>query len=92
MTHDLRIPKITTAMEVAILVRVLPDIEDCERLIREYGQMVAAGAKLDATLEANERMDALMRSSMGRIETPAEYSETMERVAIAVKDHPDLYD
>lgn len=86
MTHDLRIPKITTAMEVVILIKMLPDHEDGARLVEEYAQMVAAGAKLDATLEADARMDALIRNSMARIQTPAEYSETLEQVQKEMSD------
>jgi hypothetical protein len=43
-------PKMTTALEVAVLVKCLPNIQQAADLIEQYARSVAAEAKLDATL------------------------------------------
>lgn len=55
MTNDLR-TKMTTALEIAVLVQSIP-LEKGAALIEQYAQTVAAGARVDATSEAAERME-----------------------------------
>lgn len=80
MITDIRLqPKMTTALEVAILVKAIP-IEDAANLIQQYANTVAAGARIDATQDAYDRMDALMRGYMDRSISPEEYAETIHKV------------
>lgn len=53
---DLRLqPKMTTAAEVAVLVKLIP-IELGADLIEQYARTVAAQARVEATIETNDRM------------------------------------
>ena len=53
---DLRLqPKITTAIEVAVLVKMIP-IEQAADLIEQFARTRAAEASLDATIETSDRM------------------------------------
>jgi hypothetical protein len=75
-----RVP--TTAIEIAALVPLLP-IQTAADLIQQYADTVAAGARIDATQEAYERMERRMRLA---IETPlaaepTEYEATLKNVA-----------
>lgn len=79
MTHDLRCPKIPTAMEIAVLVKTV-DLQDGAMLIQQYADTAAAGARIDASQDAYERFDNLMRDFMARRPTADEYAETMDRV------------
>lgn len=60
--RELLTRKMTTAIEVAALVKAIP-IEQAADLIEQYARSVAAQARIDATVEANERFDRLMRKS-----------------------------
>jgi len=43
------LPELSGAKEIAVLVKCMPNIEDCAALIEQYAQTVASGAKLDAS-------------------------------------------
>ncbi|MGY4614799.1 hypothetical protein ACVWZ4_000026 [Bradyrhizobium sp. USDA 4472] len=45
-------PKMTTALEVAVIVKCLPDLQQAADLIEQYGRTVASAAVCDATAEA----------------------------------------
>lgn len=49
--------QLSTALDIALLCRCLDNIQDAADLIEQYAQMVAAGARLDETLEAANRMN-----------------------------------
>jgi hypothetical protein len=48
-------PKMTTAMEVAVLVQCLP-LERGAALIEQYAQTVASAASLDAAIDMRDRI------------------------------------
>lgn len=65
--HDLRkncepvppsAPAITNALEIAILVKNLKNIDAAAALIDQYAATVAAGARLEGVEQAFARMDA----------------------------------
>ncbi len=81
MIDDARLqPKMTTALEIAVLARIIP-IEQAADLIEQYANTVAAGAKCDATETAYQRMDALMRDFHRPRPTAAEFAEQVDRVS-----------
>jgi hypothetical protein len=49
-------PPIATALEVAIMVKGLKDIREAEKLVEQYAQTVAAGARLEGVIEGSERV------------------------------------
>lgn len=58
---DIRLqPNMTTALEVAVIVKCLPDIKQAADLIEQYAKTVASQARVDATIEAHDRMLNLM--------------------------------
>jgi hypothetical protein len=66
MIDDVRLaPKITTALEIAVLVKCLPDIQQAADLIEQYANTVAAGAKIEAAQEAYERTLRVMNAPLG---------------------------
>lgn len=67
-------PKMTTALEVAVLVKCLPDIKMAAELIEDYARLVAAGVRLDATVEVRSPVVA-----------PSEYEATLDNVAEAMR-------
>lgn len=50
---------LTTAMDIVVLVKQLPNYSDCERLIEQYAGMVAADARVEETRAALERLEAM---------------------------------
>jgi len=54
--HDRLTPKLTTALEVAVLVKCLPSIQDAADLIEQYARTVASGAVVDAVGECYDRV------------------------------------
>ncbi|GAC1572588.1 MAG: hypothetical protein NVS3B5_01490 [Sphingomicrobium sp.] len=53
---DLRLqPKMTTATEIAVLVKMIP-IEQAASLIEQFARTFAAQASLDATIETSDRI------------------------------------
>jgi hypothetical protein len=71
--------KIPTAIEIAVLVKTI-DLQDGADLIEQYARTMAAGAKIDATASAYDRMDSLLRQFAERRPSPEEFAETMGRV------------
>jgi hypothetical protein len=56
--YDFRLqPKIATALEIAVLVKCVSH-SDGAALIEQYARTIAAGAALDATNEAHNRISA----------------------------------
>jgi hypothetical protein len=62
--RDRLTPKMTTAMEVAVLVKCLPNIKDAADLIDQYARTVASGAVVDATAEAYDRVFASLNKPL----------------------------
>lgn len=62
--RELLAPKMTTALEVAVLVKCLPDIRQAADLIEQYAQTVASGARVEATIEAYERIDLRLKQAV----------------------------
>lgn len=60
--------QISTALDIALLCRCLNDIQDAADLIEQYAQMVAAGARLEETLEAANRMNVALEAPLARKE------------------------
>jgi len=58
-------PKITTALEVAILAKCLPDINAAADLIQQYANTVAAGQKLEASIALRNRIFAKLEGGTG---------------------------
>jgi hypothetical protein len=54
-TPDRLKPKMTTAMEVAVLSRCLP-IQQAAALIEQYARSEAAGARIEAGIEMRDRI------------------------------------
>lgn len=50
---------LTTAMDIVVLVKQMPNYSDCERLIEQYAGMVAADARVEETRAALERLEAM---------------------------------
>lgn len=75
------LPEAKGALEIAILVRLMSNLHDAAALIDQYAQTVASGAKLDATQDAYDRMDALLQKAMAPYVSPAEYDEKQALVA-----------
>lgn len=57
-------PKMTTALEVAVLVKCLPNLEDAADLIEQYGRTVASAAVVDACAEAYDRVLASLNKPL----------------------------
>jgi len=57
-----RVP--TTAIEIAALVRSDISITQAADLIQQYADTVASAAKIDATTECYERIEARLRLSL----------------------------
>ena len=57
-------PKMTTALEVAVLVKCLPNLQDAADLIEQYGRTVASGAVVDACAEAYDRVFASLHKPL----------------------------
>jgi hypothetical protein len=53
-------PTISSAMEIAITVRNLTDIQQAAALIQQYADTAKAEGRLDGTVEAFERMERAM--------------------------------
>lgn len=62
--HDRLTPKMTTAMEVAVIVKCLPDLRQAAELIEQYGRTVASAAVVDATAEAYDRVFASLNKPL----------------------------
>lgn len=60
--------QISTAIDIALLCRLMDNIQDAADLIEQYAQMVAAGARLDETLEAANRMNVALETPLSRKE------------------------
>ena len=60
--------RLTTALDIALIVRKLDNLQEGAKLIQQYADMVAAGAALD---EANRLGNRIVRS----IESPLSRSE-----------------
>ena len=75
-----RVP--TTAVEIASLCQLLP-IQTAADLIQQYADAVAAGARIDATQEAYEKMDRRMRQAIETplASTPVQYESDLQKVA-----------
>lgn len=56
-------PPIAGAMEVALIVKGLPNISDAASLIEQYAQTVAAEARLQAVADTGERILAQLGAS-----------------------------
>jgi len=57
---------LTTALEIAVLVRGVKDPREGAALVERYAQTVAAGARLDATNETAERILATIEAPLVR--------------------------
>lgn len=58
--RELLTPKTTTAMEIAILVKALPDLTHGADLIEQYARTAAAAARLEASEQAYCRVQTLV--------------------------------
>ena len=59
--HDFpSLKPVATAVEIAALVKQLPNITDAANLIEQYAQTVAAGARLEGIEQAYARVDAML--------------------------------
>lgn len=47
---------LTTAMDIVALVKLTPNYTDCERLVQQYADMVAASARVEETEIALARL------------------------------------
>lgn len=83
--HDRLTPHMTTATEVAALVKILP-IETGVELIEQYARTMAANAEVYATDDAFARIDGLMKDCMSRLPGKDEYAETMAKVEKEMTD------
>lgn len=60
--EDIRLqPKMTTALDIAVLVKQSNDFMACAELIETYARAAAAQARIDAQIEADRRFDEQMR-------------------------------
>ena len=58
------LPELAGAKEVAVLVKCMPNLEQAAELIEQYARTVAAGARLDATIEAYDRIQEQIATEM----------------------------
>lgn len=66
MIDDIRLlPKMTTALEIAVLVQALP-LKQAADLIQQYADTQSAGARIDAAQEAYERALRIQNAPMGK--------------------------
>lgn len=63
-------PEVKGALEVAVLVKCMPNLADGAALIEQYASLVAAGAKIDAAQDMYDgildRVGAEMRKEFVR--------------------------
>lgn len=52
--------KISTALDIALLCRLLDNIQEAADLIEQYAKMVASEARLDATVATSDRIIAVI--------------------------------
>lgn len=62
--RDRLTPEMTTAMEVAVIVKCLPNIQDAADLIEQYARTVASGAVVDATAAVYDRVLASLNKPL----------------------------
>lgn len=56
MKHE---PRVINALEIALAIKGLKNINQAAALIQQYADCAAAGAKLDGVSEAYDRMNAV---------------------------------
>ena len=47
---------LTTAMDIVVLVKAMPNYADAAALVEQYAGMVAAGARVEAAQEVSDRL------------------------------------
>jgi len=60
------LPELKGAKEVAVLVKCMPNLDDCAELIEQFARTAAAGARLDATIEAYDRIQEQIAVEVAR--------------------------
>ena len=69
MMRELLKPKVTTALEIAILVQSIP-LEKGAALIEQYARTVASEAAFEAAIEMSNRVTRAIEGPMQTLEFP----------------------